>query len=168
MINKMSHWLDILTHCLDCYLVNDNSWSRSQEGPTRDLTPLGTPQQTKEGKADKTRGTWTTTLTFSVSNVSTWCVSSSHHILTKYLRGYSLQSIICATLTPPTLSLPKVTIRPMDLHIENFFHVSSINRNDYFDFLLSQMLWPSSYQEKKGAIGKEEGTQSKRKVSIKR
>lgn len=146
MINKMSQWLSMLTHCLDCQLVNDKSQSRSQEGPTRDLTPLRTPQQTEEGKADKTRGKQTTSLIFSISNcIDLMCFLITYR-LTKHPWGCSLQSPMQPSLLPDC-PLSKVTIRPMDLHKDNL-HVSSIKRIS--DLFIVLNLWPSSWQEKRG------------------
>lgn len=146
MINKMSQWLSMLTHYLDCQLVNDKSQSRSQEGPTRDLTPLRTPQQTEEGKADKTRGKQTTSLIFSISNcIDLMCFLITYR-LTKHPWGCSLQSPMQPSLLPDC-PLSKVTIRPMDLHKDNL-HVSSIKRIS--DLFIVLNLWPSSWQEKRG------------------
>lgn len=112
-------------------MENDNSYSKSQEGPARSLTPLQTPQQTEKGRQRRS-ATWKATLTFSISD----CVDL---IFPQHVQADQTHSsmrlwftVTCATSLLPDCPLPKATIRLMGLHMDNTFHVSGLKRNDHF------------------------------------
>ena len=51
----------------------------------------------------------------------------------------------------------------MNLHMNNFFHMSGMKRNDYFlIFFIVLMLWPSSLKQKKGRWVREGDTVKKK------
>lgn len=124
MTHKMSHWLGKLRLCLDCQVENDNS-SRLQKGPVRGLTPLGTPQQTEDGKQRRLKRHEKPLSPFQSPTVLTWCSPITYRLTTNTY----------ATLTPSRLSFAK---SHNQAHVGNTFQVPGMKRNDYFfRFLLS-------------------------------
>lgn len=103
MIHKMSHWLGKLRHCLDLQVENDNSYSRSQEGPARGLTLLQTPQQTEEGR-QRRPATRKATLIFSISGCVALVFPQHVQADPTHTSMRLWFTVTCATLTPPRLS----------------------------------------------------------------
>ena len=140
-MNCLSQGLGILTHCLDCQWVNDSSQSTlPPKGPIRGLTPLRTPQQMEEGKADKTRGKQPSS---PFDRQLYWPNAFPHYIKTNHTYEAIVHSHLYNPHSPKTVLCQKVTIRSMDMHMDNSFHVSSIKKNDFF------CVWPHASQHMK-------------------
>lgn len=151
MIHKTSHWLGKL----ELFRPPGGEWqySRSQEGPGRGLMPLQTPQQTEDRNAEETAEGKPLTLTFSLSNCIDLVCFPIMYRLTKYLWRCSLQSFVQPSLLP-NCPLLKATIKPMDLHMDNSFHVSRMKRNEFISHW-SKCIMP----RKKEVMCKEGGSQ---------